>query len=65
VTAASVRASVVVPTRDRVGALERCLAALATQRASGLEVIVVDDGSVERGAVKAAVSRLDGRLVCG
>ncbi|MQA75642.1 MAG: glycosyltransferase, partial [Solirubrobacterales bacterium] len=49
------RISVVVPTRDRPEALARCLAALAGQDVAGLEVIVVDDGSRDRGAVEAAL----------
>src|SRR5437764_776840 len=41
------RASIVVPTRDRPECLSRCLAALAEQRleAGEYEIIVVDDGS--------------------
>src|SRR4029450_13000555 len=43
--------SVVVPTRDRPQALRRCLQALADQTVQGsMEVIVVDDGSLEAGA---------------
>lgn len=49
--------SVVVPTRDRPAALERCLAALARQSASSLEVVVVDDASRDTGAVRDAVAR--------
>ena len=49
----SPRASVVVPTRDRPAALARCLAALRRQE-PGLEVVVVDDGSRDAGAVSAA-----------
>jgi glycosyltransferase involved in cell wall biosynthesis len=49
--------SVVVPTRDRPDPLKRCLAALASQTVKDqLEVIVVDDGSVEAEAVAEAVS---------
>jgi glycosyltransferase involved in cell wall biosynthesis len=48
--------SVVVPTRDRPAALGRCLRALSLQTVSEqLEVIVVDDGSVDGEAVAAAV----------
>ncbi len=52
--------SVVVPTRDRPGPLARCLDALAAQSVSGesvpdLEVVVVDDGSRDAGAVAAVV----------
>jgi GT2 family glycosyltransferase len=50
--------SVVVPTRDRPGALSGCLDALSAQTAAHrLEVIVVDDGSLEPLAVAAAVAR--------
>lgn len=49
--------TVVVPTRDRPAALERCLAALARQTAPALEVVVVDDASREPDAVRAAVAR--------
>jgi glycosyltransferase involved in cell wall biosynthesis len=49
--------SVVVPTRDRPAALERCLRALSRQTLEhALEVIVVDDGS-HPGAVAAVASR--------
>jgi glycosyltransferase involved in cell wall biosynthesis len=49
--------SVVVPTRDRPAALERCLRALSGQTLNGtLEIIVVDDGSRRSQAV-AAVAR--------
>jgi glycosyltransferase involved in cell wall biosynthesis len=49
--------SVVVPTRDRPEALKRCLDALDAQTvAAQLEVVVVDDGSVE-GAVSSVVGR--------
>jgi glycosyltransferase involved in cell wall biosynthesis len=49
--------SVVVPTRDRPAALERCLGALTRQTAPSLEVIVVDDASRDPGAVHAAAAR--------
>jgi glycosyltransferase involved in cell wall biosynthesis len=49
--------SVVVATRDRPAALERCLAALARQSAPMLEVVVVDDASRDRAAVDAVVAR--------
>jgi glycosyltransferase involved in cell wall biosynthesis len=57
--------SVVVPTRDRPDQLERCLAALGQQTASGsIEVIVVDDGSANRAAVEDVVrDRSQVRLV--
>ncbi len=60
--------SVVIPTRDRPGALARCLASLRGQRDVRLELVVVDDGSKDFGAVRrvaqyaeARVVRLDGR----
>ena len=44
--------AVIIPTRDRPQQLKRCLSALAGQTiAHELEVIVVDDGSVDRDAV--------------
>jgi glycosyltransferase involved in cell wall biosynthesis len=49
--------SVVVPTRDRPAALEQCLVALARQTAPELEIVVVDDGSADAAAVRAAVER--------
>lgn len=49
--------SVVVPTRDRPAALQRCLAALARQTAPEVEIIVVDDGSGDPAAVLAVVAR--------
>ncbi|MDQ3410225.1 MAG: glycosyltransferase, partial [Actinomycetota bacterium] len=48
--------SVVVPTRDRLAHLERCLAALGRQTAPGLEIVVVDDASSEAAAVAAVVA---------
>jgi glycosyltransferase involved in cell wall biosynthesis len=59
----TVRISVVVPTRDRVEHLGRCLHALAMQDAEGLEVVVVDDGSRDRGAVMSATARVPGARV--
>jgi glycosyltransferase involved in cell wall biosynthesis len=50
-----VTASVVIPTRDRPAALAGCLAALAGQELRDLDVVVVDDGSRDRGAVDRAV----------
>ena len=51
------RVSVIVPVRDAAGSIEGCLEALCTQTwpADALEVIVVDDGSVDetRGRVRA------------
>lgn len=56
--------SVVVPTRDRPRALERCLRALARQSLAPLEVLVVDDASRDRAAVDEVVAALPGaRLV--
>lgn len=49
--------SVVVPTRDRPAALERCLAALRAQTAPDVELVVVDDGSVDGDRVAAVVRR--------
>ncbi len=58
--------SVVVPTRDRPAALERCLGALRAQTVDGLEIVVVDDASRDAGAVAAAVRDLPGvRLASG
>jgi len=47
--------SVVIPTRDRPDRLARCLVALDAQIEPPVEVIVVDDGSVDEAAVDAAV----------
>jgi glycosyltransferase involved in cell wall biosynthesis len=50
--------SVIVPTRDRPAALSNCLDALSAQTAADrLEVIVVDDGSLEPLVIAAAVAR--------
>jgi len=51
--------SVVVATRDRPAALERCLTALSWQTAADLEVVVVDDASARPAAVVEAVTRTD------
>jgi glycosyltransferase involved in cell wall biosynthesis len=49
--------AVIIPTRDRPQSLKRCLSALAGQTiAHELEVIVVDDGSVDRAAVVDVVA---------
>ena len=48
--------TVVVPTRDRPAALAGCLAALAAQRAVTIEIVVVDDASVDARAVAAVVA---------
>ena len=49
--------SVVVATRDRPAALERCLVALSWQTAHELEVVVVDDASARTAAVVEAITR--------
>jgi glycosyltransferase involved in cell wall biosynthesis len=52
------RVSVVVPTRDRPAALDRCLTALSAQTLDErLEVVVVDDGSVATADVATVVAR--------
>ena len=56
-------ASVVVPTRDRPGALARCLAALRGQRGVRLEVIVVDDGSGDPAEIRRVATPHDVRLL--
>ncbi|MDX6677611.1 MAG: hypothetical protein QOE31_1663 [Solirubrobacteraceae bacterium] len=48
--------SIVVATRDRAAQLERCLIALAWQNVRSLELVVVDDGSTDPDAVRAAVA---------
>jgi glycosyltransferase involved in cell wall biosynthesis len=56
--------SVVVPTRDRPLALEACLNALDAQTVSGIEVVVVDDGSILADEVAGVVASHPGaRLV--
>jgi glycosyltransferase involved in cell wall biosynthesis len=55
--------SIVVPTRDRPEALARCLGALASQDLEGIELVVVDDGSRDRGAVERVVAAHGARLV--
>ena len=57
--------TVVVPTRDRADDLEECLGALAhlDYPRDRLEVIVVDDGSVDPAAVAEVVGRYEGRLL--
>lgn len=54
-TAERPTASVVVPTRDRPDRLARCLLALDAQSEPPLEVVVVDDGSQDEGAVAGAI----------
>jgi glycosyltransferase involved in cell wall biosynthesis len=46
--------SVVIPVKDDAVPLERCLAALARQSVAPLEVVVVDNGSVDDSAGVAA-----------
>jgi glycosyltransferase involved in cell wall biosynthesis len=48
--------SVVVATRDRPAALERCLTALTWQTERSLEIVVVDDASADSAAVVAVVA---------
>jgi mycofactocin system glycosyltransferase len=57
--------SVIVPTRDRAPQLEDCLAALADldYPADLLEVIVVDDGSADPGAVASTAEAYGARLL--
>ena len=56
VNTAPLAISIVVPTRNRPDALERCLLALAAQRDVGyFEIIVVDDGSTDADGVSAVV----------
>lgn len=60
------RASVVVPTRDRPRGLRHCLAALEAQTIDDLEVVVVDDGSRDPTAVARVVTAApSARLVRG
>ena len=57
VDTAPLAVSIVVPTRNRQSALQRCLLALAAQRGIGhLEIIVVDDGSTDAEGVSAVVA---------
>jgi glycosyltransferase involved in cell wall biosynthesis len=57
--------SVIVPTRDRPGSLDRCLEALARQSYEPLEIVVIDDGSAADDEVAAIVGRHGARLVRG
>jgi glycosyltransferase involved in cell wall biosynthesis len=51
--------SIIVPTRDRPRALERCLLALAHQRSIEIaEIVVVDDGSREPESIAAIAARI-------
>jgi GT2 family glycosyltransferase len=59
-------ASVVVPTHDRPHRLRSCLAALAAQSSTPLEIVVVDDASVDRRALATTVAGVPGaRIVAG
>lgn len=64
---AQLAVSIVVPTRDRPSALQRCLIALAAQRDIGpFEIMVVDDGSRDAAQVATIVASLPfARLVRG
>src|SRR6266581_2505057 len=55
----AVDVTVVIPAYDRAGLLERCLAALR----HGYQVVVVDDGSRDPGAVAEIASRHNARLI--
>ena len=56
-SAAPLAVSIIVPTRNRAAALQRCLSALVAQRDVGpLEIIVVDDGSIDADGVSAVVA---------
>jgi mycofactocin system glycosyltransferase len=57
--------TVIVPTLDRADDLDECLDALAhlDYPANRLEVIVVDDGSVDAAAIAGVVARHGGRLL--
>lgn len=59
------RLAVVIPTRDRPAALARCLEALRAQSRAVAELIVVDDGSVDRAAVARVAAEAGGRLLEG
>jgi glycosyltransferase involved in cell wall biosynthesis len=50
--------SVVVPTKDRPALLAATLRSICAQEAARIEVVVVDDGSADPGAVPAVVARL-------
>ena len=55
--------SAVVPTRDRVGLLERCLAALRAELTESDEILVVDSASGDAAAVAAAAHEAGATLV--
>jgi glycosyltransferase involved in cell wall biosynthesis len=52
----TVRASVIVPTRDRPESLSACLRALDAQRFDAFEIVVVDDASRDRASVADVVA---------
>ncbi len=54
---------VLVPVRDRPEALARCLDAVARAGPKGLEVVVVDDGSLEPARTAAVAAAAGARLV--
>ena len=54
--------TVVVPTRDRVGMLEVCLAALRADLGEDDEIIVADSASADAAAVAAAASQAGARV---
>lgn len=54
--------TVIVPVRDRIGQLRRCLDAIHAGGES-LQVIVVDDGSTDAQAVRAATAAHSARLI--
>ncbi len=60
--------SVIVPTYNRVEALQRCLSSLTAQTQPNYEIIVVDDGSTDdsAGYVRQAAANWTGslRLIC-
>jgi mycofactocin system glycosyltransferase len=51
--------TVVIPVKDRAGELEHCLSALAP----GSDVLVVDDGSADPGAIAGVAARHGARLL--
>ncbi len=55
--------SVVIPTRDRAGMLDRCLAALRADLDDGDEVIVVDSASRDEAGVADVATRCGARLI--
>jgi glycosyltransferase involved in cell wall biosynthesis len=61
----AVRASLIIPTRNRARFLARTLAALRHQRAAGFEIVIADDGSDDdtRAVVLAAQGALEIRYL--